>query len=107
VGLKSKLLAGGIQVYNGTPRLPLAAPALFLRVARVRATAQRSYTIASLHLARPGSNGYLIKELISDMQLAPEAAVEKAVDIALRGDVHVIYLNANLDRLPMPVPNAG
>ena len=43
---------------------------------------------------------YVIKELIPDMELGPQAALDKAIAIAKRGDVATIYLNADLAHLP-------
>jgi hypothetical protein len=51
-------------------------------------------------MARPGPQGYVIKELIPDMELEAQAALDKAVAIAKRGEVPEIYLNADLTRLP-------
>jgi hypothetical protein len=65
-------------------------------------------TRASLSMARPSPQGYVIKELIPDMELEPQAAVDKAVAIAKRGEVREIFVNADLDRLPRaPVRAAG
>ena len=50
----------------------------------------------------------MIKELIAEMDLDAQAAVRKAVAIAQRGDVSEIYLNADLERLPVtPVHALG
>jgi hypothetical protein len=103
VGLKSKLLNSGVRVYKGTPTLPLAEPALFLGIVNTAKDGKRASTIASLSLARPGAKGYAIKELISNMELDAESAVEKAIDIAVRGGIKTIYLNANLTKLPIAV----
>jgi hypothetical protein len=51
-------------------------------------------------MARPGRQGYVVKELIPDMELEPQAALDKAVAIAKRGEVIEVYVNADLDRLP-------
>lgn len=107
MGLKTKLLTGQIRVYKGTPRFALAEPALFLNIRRVRQANNSVITIATLTMARPTGRGYVIKELLTDMQLPAEAAVEKAVDIALRGQVHAIFLNAELDMLPVPAASAA
>ncbi len=107
LGLKTKLMSGQIRVYKGTPKLPLAAPALFLSLTKKRGPRDQISSIATLSMARPTSAGYIIKELLADMQLEPEAAVEKAVDIALRGQVKAIYLNANLAELPLPISQTG
>lgn len=107
MGLKTKLLRGRIRVFQGTPKLPLSAPALFLAVRRSADSKDRQDTVASFWLVRPTGDSYAIKELITDMEIAPKAAVEKAVDIALRGEVCAIYLNADLDKLPLPVSSTG
>lgn len=106
MSLKAKLLQSRIRVYKGTPTLPLAEPALFVGISRVSGRKPRR-VIASLTIARPTARGYQIKELISDMQLEAEAAVEKAIDIAMRGGVRVIYLNADLEKLRRPVSESA
>lgn len=90
----------GVQIIQGTPKAPLDGPTLFLRVARVSAPGEPERTVASLSMARLRPGGYVIKELIQEMDLAPQEAVQKAVAIAKRGDVSEIYLNADLERLP-------
>ena len=57
-------------------------------------------TRATLFMVRPGPGDYVIKELIPDMELDPKAALEKAVAIAKRGDAAVVYLNADLAKIP-------
>jgi hypothetical protein len=51
-------------------------------------------------MVRPGPGDYVIKELIPDMELGAEAALDKAIAIAKRGDASVVYLNADLARIP-------
>jgi hypothetical protein len=51
-------------------------------------------------MVRPGTGDYVIKELIPDMELDAEAALDKAVAIAKRGDAAVVYLNADLAKIP-------
>ena len=51
-------------------------------------------------MVRPGAGDYVIKELIPDMELDAKAALEKAVAIAKRGDASVVYLNADLAKIP-------
>ena len=58
-------------------------------------------------MARPGPQGYVVKELIPDMDLEPQAALDKAVAIAKRGGVGEIYLNADLARLPRTATRAA
>jgi hypothetical protein len=53
-------------------------------------------------MVRPGPGEYVIKELIPDMELDAQAALDKAVAIAKRGDASVVYLNADLDKIPKP-----
>lgn len=91
----------GVRIVQGTPAAPLQKPALFLSVRRHTAPGTPARTTASLSMARPGRSGYVIKELLADLELDPKAAVEKAVAIAKRGDVEVIYLNADLSKLPL------
>jgi hypothetical protein len=100
-------LNSGVRVYRGTPTLPLAEPALFLGIVNSAKDGRWTNTIASLSLARPGGSGYAIKELISNMELDPEGAVEKAIDIAVRGGIKVIYLNADLEKLPAVASQTG
>jgi hypothetical protein len=57
-------------------------------------------TRASLTMARPGPTGYVVKELLPEMECVPKAALDKAVAVATRGDVPEIYVNANLEKLP-------
>lgn len=107
MGLKSKLLNSGVRVFRGTPALPLAEPALFLAIVNNAKDGKRANTIASLSLVRPVASCYAIKELISNMELEPESAVEKAIDIAVRGGVKSIYLNADIEKLPPVVSQTG
>jgi hypothetical protein len=91
----------GIQVVQGTPTAPLTRPTLFLRLWRVQEGKQQR-TRATLFMVRPGPGEYVIKELIPDMELDAQAALDKAIAIAKRGDASVVYLNADLDRIPKP-----
>jgi hypothetical protein len=95
----TKAVKDGIEVIQGTPTAPLTAPTLFLRLWRVKEGKQQR-TRATLFLVRPGVSDYVIKELIPDMELDAPAALDKAVAIAKRGDTSVLYLNADLDRIP-------
>jgi hypothetical protein len=95
----SKALKDGVQVIRGTPTAPITSPTLFLRLWRVN-EGKDVRTRATLFLVRPGPGDYVIKELIPDMELDVQAALQKAVDIAKRGDASVVYLNADLDRIP-------
>jgi len=96
-----KAVKDGVQVIQGTPTEPITRPTLFLRLWRVT-EGKRERTRAALFMARPGPGGYVIKELIPDLDLDPQAALDKTVAIAKRGDVAVVYLNADLDRIPKP-----
>ena len=95
----TKAVRDGVQVIQGTPTAPLTGPTLFLRLWRVKEGKQER-THASLFLVRPGTGDYVVKELIPDMELDAQAALDKAVAIAKRGDASVLYLNADLDRIP-------
>ena len=95
----TKAVRDGVQVIQGTPTAPLTGPTLFLRLWRVTEDNQER-TRASLFLVRPGAGDYVIKELIPDMELDAQAALDKAVAIAKRGDASVLYLNADLSRIP-------
>lgn len=96
----SMIVKEGVRIIQGTPKAPLQRPTLFLSVLQHTVLGQPTRTTASLSMARPGRAGYVIKELIADLELDPKAAVEKAVAIAKRGDVEEIYLNADLSKLP-------
>lgn len=91
----------GVRIIQGTPTAPLTRPTLFLRMLRVARPGEPERTRASLAVARPQAGGYLIKELIPDMELEPRAALDKAVAIAKRGEIAELYLNAKLDDLPV------
>ena len=95
----SKAVKDGVHVIQGTPTAPITSPTLFLRLWRV-GEGQQARTRATLFMVRPGPSDYVIKELIPDMELDAQAALEKAVAIAKRGDASVVYLNADLARLP-------
>jgi hypothetical protein len=97
----SRAVRGGIDVIQGTPTAPLTKPTLFLRLVRAM-QGKVPRTRATLFLVRPGVGDYVIKELIPDMELEPEAALDKAIAIAKRGDAAVVYLNADLTRIPRP-----
>jgi hypothetical protein len=89
----------GVQVVQGTPTEPIARPTLFLRLLRM-GEGKTARTRASLFMVRPGPTDYVVKELIPDMDLDPQAALEKTIAIAKRGEVGVVYLNADLERIP-------
>jgi hypothetical protein len=95
----SKAVKDGVRVIQGTPTAPITAPTLFLRLWRV-GEGKQARTRATLFMVRPGLTDYVIKELIPDMELDAQAALEKAVAIAKRGDAAVVYLNADLARIP-------
>ncbi len=95
----AKAVRDGVQVIQGTPTTPLASPTLFLRLWRVN-EGKEVRTRATLFMVRPGPTDYVIKELIPDMELDAQAALDKAVAIAKRGDAAVVYLNADLAKIP-------
>ncbi|HEY7670634.1 MAG TPA: hypothetical protein VIC71_00335 [Gammaproteobacteria bacterium] len=97
----STLVQDGIRIVEGTPTAPLRGSTLFLSIWRVSKPGEPPRTRAALSMARPGPRGYVIKELIPDMELDAKAALGKAVAIAKRGEVPEIYLNADLTRLPL------
>lgn len=99
---ESKVVKDGVWIIQGTPSEPLTRSTLFLRMWRVTAPGEPSRTRAELSMARPSPGGYVVKELIPDMELDPQAALDKAVAIARRGEVAEIYLNADMSRLPQP-----
>jgi len=96
----STLVRDGVRIIEGTPTNPLHAATLFLSMWRVSIPGEPARTRAALSMARPGPKGYVIKELIPDMELGAQAALDKAVAIAKRGEVQEIYLNADMTRLP-------
>jgi hypothetical protein len=89
----------GVQVIQGTPTAPLTRATLFLRLWRVE-EGKQVRTRATLFMVRPGPGDYVIKELIPDMELDAEKALDKAIAIAKRGDASVVYLNADLSKIP-------
>jgi len=95
------LVKDGVQVIQGTPTAPITRPTLFLRLWRV-AEGKEQRTRATLFMVRLGSGDYVIKELIPDMELDAQAALDKAIAIAKRGDASVVYLNADLNKIPRP-----
>ena len=95
----STAVRDGVQVIQGTPTAPITAPTLFLRLWKVT-EGKQVRTRATLFLVRPVAGDYVIKELIPDMELDAQAALDKAVAIAKRGDASVVYLNADLARIP-------
>ena len=97
----STLVRDGVRIVEGTPVAPLRGATLFLSIWKVSKPGEKpARTRAALSMARPGPKGYVVKELIPDMELEPQAALDKAVAIAKRGEVPEIYLNADLTRLP-------
>lgn len=95
----TKAVKDGVQVIQGTPKAPITSPTLFLRLWKVT-EGKQVRTRATLFMVRPGAGDYVIKELIPDMELDAQAALEKAIAIAKRGDAPVVYLNADLARIP-------
>jgi hypothetical protein len=95
----SKAIKDGVEVIQGTPEAPLTSATLFLRLWRVQ-EGKHVRTRATLYMVRPGASDYVIKELIPDMDLDAQAALDKAIAIAKRGDASVVYLNADLARIP-------
>lgn len=95
----SKAVRDGVQVIQGTPTAPITGPTLFLRLWKVT-EGKQVRTRATLFMVRPGAADYVIKELIPDMELDAQAALDKAIAIAKRGDASVVYLNADLARIP-------
>jgi hypothetical protein len=96
----SSVVRDGVRIIQGTPKQPLRGPTLFLRILRVNTPDKPPKTRSSLAMARPGAGAYVIKELIPDMELDANAALDKAIAIAKRGDVAELYLNADLSKLP-------
>ena len=96
----AKLVKDGVNVIQGTPAEPIRRSTLFLRMWRVINPGKPDRTLASLYMVRPGRSEYVIKELIPDTEFKSQAALDKAVAIAKRGDVTDIYVNADLGKLP-------
>ena len=107
MGRSSNVVMGGVRVIQGTPSEPLAGPTLFLNMWKVSRPSEPDVTMASLSMARPGTDGYIIKDLIPELECPPKDALDKAVAIANRGDVTEVYVNANLDELPPPAVAAA
>jgi hypothetical protein len=95
----SKAVKDGVEVIQGTPAAPITCATLFLDLRRIKQGATER-TRAALFMVRPGASDYVVKELIPDMELDAQAALDKAVAIAKRGDVLTIYLNAEIDKIP-------
>jgi hypothetical protein len=95
----STAVKDGVQVIQGTPKAPLTGPTLFLRLWKVT-EGKHLRTRATLFMVRPGVGDYVVKELIPDMELDAHAALDKAIAIAKRGDASVVYLNADIARIP-------
>jgi len=95
----SKAVKDGVQVIQGTPTAPIVSPTLFLRLWRVT-EGKQVRTRATLFMVRPGVTDYVIKELLADMGLEAQAALDRAVASAKRGDASVVYLNADLAKIP-------
>jgi hypothetical protein len=95
----SKAVKDGVQVIQGTPTAPITSPTLFLRLWKVT-EGKQVRTRATLFMVRPGAGDYVIKELIPDMELDAHAALDKSIAIAKRGDAAVVYLTADLARIP-------
>jgi hypothetical protein len=95
----SRAVKDGVQVIQGTPTAPITSATLFLRLWKVT-EGKHVRTRATLFMVRPGPSDYVIKELIPDMELEAQAALDKAIAIAKRGDASVVYLNADLARIP-------
>jgi predicted RNA-binding protein YlxR (DUF448 family) len=93
-------------VIQGTPTEPITKATLFLRLWRVK-QGKEDRTRASLYMVRPGRGEYIVKELIPDMELGAQAALDKTIAIAKRGDVTTVYLNADLANIPKPFAAAS
>lgn len=96
-----KAVKDGVEIIQGTPKSAIAETTLFLKLWRVK-EGQIERTRAALFMVRPGAGEYVVKELIPDMELEPQAALDKTVAIAKRGDTRTIYLNADLTLIPKP-----
>lgn len=97
----SMAVKDGVHVIQGTPTAPLTSATLFLRLWKVT-EGKQVRTRATLFMVRPGAGDYVVKELIPDMELEAQAALDKAIAIANRGGVSVVYLNADIGRIPRP-----
>jgi hypothetical protein len=95
----TRAVRDGVQIVQGTPEEPITRPTLFLSLWRVK-EGNNTRTRAALHMVRPGVVDYVRKELIPDMELEAQAALDKTVAIAKRGEVDTIYLNADLTKIP-------
>ncbi len=107
VSIKTKLIKSGIKVFKGNPTMALSEPALFIGITARARGGFADNVVASLSSVRPAIGGYSVKELIADMELGPQAAMEKAIDIAIRGEIRMIFINADIDKLPSEVPQSA
>jgi hypothetical protein len=41
------------------------------------------------------------------MELGPQAAMEKVIDIAIRGEIRLIFINADLGTLPLKISQSA
>ncbi|HEY8519886.1 MAG TPA: hypothetical protein VIN61_07395 [Gammaproteobacteria bacterium] len=104
----SVVIKEGVRVIQGTPANAIGRSTLFLRMWKTApGKGAQPRTLASLHMVRPGPTGYIVKELLPELELDPHAALDKAVAIAKRGDVDEIYVNADLSKLPPPPRRAA
>jgi hypothetical protein len=87
--------------------MPLSEPALFVGITPCARNGFADNIVASLSSVRPGIGGYCVKELIADMELGPQAAMEKAIDIAIRGEIRMIFINADLEKLPLQISQSA
>ena len=94
------MVMDGVRVIQGTPSKSLSGPTLFLSMWKVSRPSEPDATMAALAMARPGTDGYIVKDLIPEHECPPKEALDKAVAVATRGDVTEVYVNANLDELP-------
>src|SRR5690606_23582804 len=75
----AKVLRGGIEVVTGTPLEPVMRPTLFLKLWRRKLPNGEKRFFASLSMVRPSRNEYVVKELLAETEMEPDAAVDKAV----------------------------
>ena len=92
----------GVQVIQGTPSKPLTGPTLFLNMWKVIRQEEPDATKAVLRMARPGKDGYIIKDLIPELECQPKEALDTP---ALLVDLDI--LQRNVERMAKTIVREG
>ncbi len=108
--MKDRIMrVNGVSLIPGTPDKPLEEPALIVKLWRAIKTfpdapmskAGLSHAMASVHMVKPGRAGYVIKQLIRETEMVPDLAIARVVAAAKLNEVSQIFVNADLQRLPL------